>query len=238
MPGVAESYTIASVGAPEDYREPPRPIAALPPRPGTEELRAAYLSLLKLSLCDLTSVTTREVRWTGDRRPFARELTDEDQLSGRALGKDWALDGMTMIGLRRLDDLQACVESVVDDGIEGDLIEADSFEGFPGPMMRAPMLTAPSRSTSGDRFSCSRPRHRAIVLRPLWRRTRPGLRARVLRGHPGRVATFNPWLPASRVAVDEFRTAHGITTPIEQVDWKGGAGGARTLLSIAPTVPS
>jgi O-methyltransferase len=289
MPGVAESYTIASVGAPEDYREPPRPIGALPPRPGTEELRAAYLSLLKLSLCDLTSVTTREVRWTGDRRPFTRELTDEDQLSGRALGKDWALDGMTMIGLRRLDDLQACVESVVEDGIEGDLIEAgvwrggasilvratldslgatdrtlwlaDSFEGFPPPddegadadrsleiNLRGIDYLAPGLDAVRSYFARFGVEHGLAFVPGFFEDTLAGLRGRrwalmrldadthaatklalealypgLARG--GYVIVddyFHPWLPACRVAVDEFRTAHGITTPIDQVDWNGG----------------
>ena len=40
------------------------------------------------------------------------------------MGSDWPFSGLTMVGLKRLDDLQACVESVVADGVEGDVIEA------------------------------------------------------------------------------------------------------------------
>jgi Macrocin-O-methyltransferase (TylF) len=213
MPGVAESYTIASVGAPEDYREPPRPIAALPPRPGTEELRAAYLSLLKLSLCDLTSVTTREVRWTGDRRPFTRELTDEDQLSGRALGKDWALDGMTMIGLRRLDDLQACVESVVEDGIEGDLIEAGVWRGGASILVRATL----------DSLGAT---DRTLWLADSFEDTLAGLRPST----PGFPPAGSPWTSFGPRTAFRRRSSRSTGT--------GDAGGARTLLSIPPTVPS
>ena len=43
------------------------------------------------------------------------------------MGSDWPFSGLTMVGLERLDDLQACVESVVADGVEGDVIEAGSL---------------------------------------------------------------------------------------------------------------
>ena len=46
-----------------------------------------------------------------------------------------------MIGLRRLDDLQACVESVVADGVEGDLIEAGVWRGGASILMRATLDT-------------------------------------------------------------------------------------------------
>jgi O-methyltransferase len=102
-----------------------------------ETLRTAYLELLKLSLCDLAGAGTREVRWTGDKRVFWRALTDEQQLAHRREGKDWPLDGLTMIGLRRLGDLQRCVETVVRDGVAGDLIEAGAWRGGASILMRA-----------------------------------------------------------------------------------------------------
>ena len=42
-----------------------------------------------------------------------------------------------MAGLRRLDDLQACVEAIVRDGVEGDLIEAGTWRGGASILMRA-----------------------------------------------------------------------------------------------------
>lgn len=102
-----------------------------------ETLRTAYLELLKLSLCDLTGADTREVRWTGDNRVFWRALTDEQQLTHRREGKDWPLDGLTMIGLDRLGDLQRCVEAVVRDGVAGDLIEAGAWRGGASILIRA-----------------------------------------------------------------------------------------------------
>ena len=55
----------------------------------------------------------------------------------RSAGLDWPLHGLTMVGLNRLDDLQACVESVVRDGVEGDLIEAGTWRGGASILMRA-----------------------------------------------------------------------------------------------------
>jgi O-methyltransferase len=114
-----------------------RPITAAGPGPRTEALRAAYLDLLKLCLCDLVGACTSEVTWTGDKRWFNRQLTGDDQLAGRAEGKDWTLNGLSMVGLRRLDDLQACAESVVRDEIEGDLIEAGVWRGGASILIRA-----------------------------------------------------------------------------------------------------
>jgi Macrocin-O-methyltransferase (TylF) len=106
------------------------------PRPEAQALRSAYLQLLKLCLCDLAGASTREVRWTGDKRVFSRTLTDE-QISNRMHGKDWPLDGLTMVGMNRLDDLQECVERLVADGVEGDLIEAGAWRGGASMLIRA-----------------------------------------------------------------------------------------------------
>jgi Macrocin-O-methyltransferase (TylF) len=108
------------------------------PGPGTEAetLRRAYLDLLKLCLCDLAGTTTRSVGSLPDGGSASRVLRD-DQLSLRSAGMDWPLQGLTMIGLRRLDDLEACVESLVRDGVEGDLIEAGAWRGGASILMRA-----------------------------------------------------------------------------------------------------
>jgi O-methyltransferase len=118
-----------------------RKIRARRPRPGAERLRAAYLDLLKLCLCDLAGARTVSVTRTGDtRRPdtqvHTRELSDEE-LPLRAKGADWPYSGLTMVGLKRLDDLQACVESVVRDGVEGDVIEAGAWRGGASILARA-----------------------------------------------------------------------------------------------------
>lgn len=103
-------------------------------------MRTAYLELLKLSLCDLVGARTLSVTRSGEGRDndevFSRELRGEE-LKLRASGADWPYSGLTMVGLERLDDVQACVESVLADGVEGDLIEAGTWRGGAAMLMRA-----------------------------------------------------------------------------------------------------
>jgi O-methyltransferase len=108
--------------------------------PDTETLRRAYLDLLKLCLCDLVSTSTASVGALEDRTLMQRELRGDDRRL-RAAGMDWPLQGLTMVGLHRLDDLQACVESIVGDGIDGDVIEAGAWRGGASLFVRAALDT-------------------------------------------------------------------------------------------------
>jgi O-methyltransferase len=252
-------------------------------------MRAAYLELLKLCLCDLAGARTLSVQRTGDTRRvvdspvFLRELGQEE-LPLRAMGGDWPFSGLSMVGLSRLDDLQACVESVVADGVEGDVIEAgtwrggasilaratldslgadertvwlaDSFEGLPAPdpgtfpedsgldLSRIDFLAVPPEEVLSHfaRFGCE---HGVELVEGLFDQTLP-----TLREHRWSVVRLDgdtyeatwvgleslyPGLSAGgyviiddyvlieecRRAVDEFRSQHGITEPIEKVDWNG-----------------
>jgi O-methyltransferase len=106
------------------------------PTPEPETLRRAYLDLLKLALCDLVGTSTVSVGAMPDGTVMSRELRGEARKM-RAAGLDWPLQGLTMVGLERLDDLQRCVESIAADGVEGDLIEAGSWRGGASMLMRA-----------------------------------------------------------------------------------------------------
>jgi O-methyltransferase len=119
----------ASLSAVRDAR-------AAGPGPEAEALRSAYLDLLKLSLCDLAGTTTMSVGSLPGGGTASRVLSG-DQLRLRAAGMDWPLQGLTMTGISRLDDLQSCVETLVADGIEGDLIEAGAWRGGASILMRA-----------------------------------------------------------------------------------------------------
>jgi O-methyltransferase len=127
--------------------EAARRARAAGPAADAEALRRAYLDLLKLCLCDLAGAGTTSVGRTEDGQVMSRELSGEG-LRLRAAGMDWPLQGLTMIGLRRLDDLQACVESVVANRIDGDLIEAGAWRGGASILMRATLdsLGADQRS--------------------------------------------------------------------------------------------
>ncbi|WP_341924277.1 TylF/MycF family methyltransferase [Nocardioides psychrotolerans] len=55
----------------------------------------------------------------------------------REVGRDWPADAETMIGMKRLANVRACVESVIADGVPGDLIETGAWRGGSTIYMRA-----------------------------------------------------------------------------------------------------
>jgi O-methyltransferase len=57
--------------------------------------------------------------------------------AARAEGRDWPADADTMIGLKRLDNLQFCIEQVLRDGVPGHLIETGVWRGGACIFMRA-----------------------------------------------------------------------------------------------------
>jgi O-methyltransferase len=101
-----------------------------------EVLRAAYLDLLKLALCDLTGSATTSVGAMPGKGVVSYELQGQDRRL-RSAGIDWPLHGLTMVGLARLADLQSCVETAVRDRVPGDLIEAGAWRGGASILMRA-----------------------------------------------------------------------------------------------------
>jgi O-methyltransferase len=99
------------------------------------EPRNAYLDLLKRSLCDLLAPETL----SAVPRPggtVVAEVLPEGERERRLTGADWPMNGTTMVGLRRLDQLQDCVEAIVHDDVEGDLIETGVWRGGASILMR------------------------------------------------------------------------------------------------------
>lgn len=64
-----------------------------------------------------------------DPKPFDSQI--------RAEGQDWPKNAHTMIGLKRLDNVQFCVEDVLTNDIPGDLIETGVWRGGTTILMRA-----------------------------------------------------------------------------------------------------
>ena len=179
-----------------------RAARAAGPSADPEGLRRAYLDVLKLALCDLAGDTTVSVGKLEDGSVASRELSGAD-LRMRAAGMDWPRQGLTMVGLNRLDDLEARVESVVRDGIDGDLIEAGAWRGGASIMMRATLDTLDAHDRSvwvADSFQgfpepdrqkgLSAADYLAVSLEQVTSNferfgleTGSELRARVLRGH-------------------------------------------------------
>src|SRR5690242_10907382 len=120
--------------------------------------RDLYLDLLKRTLIGLTYEDDSHLVPASLQAQPTRVPHDA---SRRQVGADWPTRAVSMIGLARMNNLQRCVETVLADGVPGDLIEtgvwrggavifmrgvlrahgiadrrvwvADSFEGLPAP---------------------------------------------------------------------------------------------------------
>ena len=108
--------------------------------------RELYLDLLKRSLTfmlwdggdghvadfplsrPLHAIVNAVRRLTRSRRP---------DKSLREQGQDWPALGLTMVGMKRLDNVQRCVEDVLRNNIPGDLLEAGVWRGGVPIFMRA-----------------------------------------------------------------------------------------------------
>ena len=62
---------------------------------------------------------------------FRLQIVREHSLheNTRAEGKIWPRYADTMIGIKRLNNIQSCIENVLNNGIEGDLIETGVWRG-------------------------------------------------------------------------------------------------------------
>ena len=61
--------------------------------------------------------------------PFNAQIRDE--------GLDWPCFGFTMVGRKRLDNVQDCVEEILARGVPGDLVETGVWRGGTTILMRA-----------------------------------------------------------------------------------------------------
>jgi O-methyltransferase len=134
------------------------------PSPGAEPLAAAsllhepqrslYLDLMKRCL-------TNTIYGESEAAPFVprgvagRALAALSRIAGLALvrprsfayearreGRDWPPYAHSMMGLKRLDSLQACIDEVLSRGIPGDLIETGVWRGGGTIFMRAVLKAA------------------------------------------------------------------------------------------------
>jgi hypothetical protein len=100
-----------------------------------QSLRNLYLDLIKRTLAGLIYEDPPVVAYIIDiYRPvlqpsFIRKV--------RELGRDAPSQAHTAIGLRRLDNLQQCIERVLVDGVPGDLMETGVYRGGACIFMRA-----------------------------------------------------------------------------------------------------
>lgn len=91
-----------------------------------EQIRDHYLSLLKSALTNTIYEDPNMAPW--GPLGFDREA--------RVEGADWPRDAHTMIGRKRLDSLDACIRTVIAEGVLGDLVETGAWRGGASIFMR------------------------------------------------------------------------------------------------------
>lgn len=112
-----------------------------------DDFRGAYLELLRR---DLTRYGMRET--TPEDWPWRRKLllhgmntinavavgvNPFNRQKRRELGLDWPAEALTMVGWRRLESLQQCVETVLAEDVPGDLVECGVWRGGASILMKA-----------------------------------------------------------------------------------------------------
>lgn len=79
----------------------------------------------------------RIIKWLDQRSYYLIKRIPLDA-KAREIGRDWPnFIGFTMIGHRRLDNIQLCVEDVLRNNVEGDFIETGAWRGGATIFMRA-----------------------------------------------------------------------------------------------------
>lgn len=120
---------------------------------GADSIETLYLDLLKKSLTRYLFLekhrpvagergTFRGTLYEPIRRIMARwsyqlVRTVTPDPEARYEGRDWPGDAETMIGIRRLDQLQSCIAEILDRDVPGDLVEAGAWRGGASIFMRA-----------------------------------------------------------------------------------------------------
>src|SRR5690349_15342276 len=125
-------------------------MANIAQEPACEDVRALYIDLLKKSLTFwLWEGADGSIPWNkptlvqravgkaakvlkGDFAKGPRRSVQDLRMEGR----DWPVLAHTMIGLKRMDNLQFCVEDVIQKGVPGDLIETGVWRGGATIFMR------------------------------------------------------------------------------------------------------
>lgn len=148
-----------------------------PPLAASATQGALYLDMIKRVLLNIVyHEQSYQVSFTRSRasgQPVPR-LARDFSLKQRMLGEDLSLNCLSMIGIARLDNIQACVEAIVAEDVPGDLIETGCAKGGACILMRAALRVKKDRTRRViccDTFSDGRPPPpvlAALLFRPLW----------------------------------------------------------------------
>lgn len=229
-------------------------------------------------------VQRKGIGWL-QRRGYAVVRPTETDLEARAIGADRPADAETMIGLRRLENLQQCVVDVLRRDVPGDLMETGVWRGGAAIFLRAILAAYDDRTRSvwladsfqglprpdADRYPADRddphwtyadlpvsldevkenfrrygllddrvrflpgwfrdtlpdaPVEQLAVLRldgDMYESTIQALDALYPKLSVGGYLIVDDYgaIPACRSAVDDYRSAHGVDEPLQEIDWTG-----------------
>lgn len=87
----------------------------------TSQPRNLYLDLLKRTLTNLIYLDVEMALYKDETYESRREVREH--------GKDWPHWAHTMIGMKRLDNIQECMETILEENIPGDFIECGVWRG-------------------------------------------------------------------------------------------------------------
>jgi O-methyltransferase len=226
-----------------------------------------YLDLLKKVLVDYPRIKYTEYKSVRTYNPNFRthfllaldkilRLKDfavckvvQPQEEDRMVGKDWPIYADTMIGMKRLENVEYCVQKVLDDKIEGDFIETGVWRGGTTILMRAILKTRGVTDRKvwvadsfeglpkpdGDKYEADKGdthhtmRELAIskeIVEDNFRKY--GLLDDQVKFLKGWFKDTLPTAPLQKIglegcrrAIDDYRKTHNITEPIHKVDWTG-----------------
>jgi hypothetical protein len=110
--------------------------------PDSTDPKELYLHLLKLTLTGLAQAQPMSARhhpYGGlDVRPLP--ITPENLWKRYRGEENWPADAFTMVGIDRLENVQACIENVLRNDVPGDLIETGVWRGGAAIFMRALLM--------------------------------------------------------------------------------------------------
>jgi O-methyltransferase len=110
------------------------------------EFRGACLEMLRRDLTRYGMRETAPADWPLRRKLMLQFMNVGNMVMAgvnpfgnrkRELGLDWPAEALTMVGWRRLESLQNCVETVIAEDIPGDLVECGVWRGGASILMRA-----------------------------------------------------------------------------------------------------
>ncbi|CAF5214046.1 unnamed protein product, partial [Rotaria magnacalcarata] len=90
----------------------------------------AYLDVVRDTVCGLT-LRTQERAYSSDNQSRPMDISE------RIKGLDWPLTGITMIGQRRLINIEWAIRFVIANGVMGDFIECGVWRGGSSVFARA-----------------------------------------------------------------------------------------------------